>query len=30
MIQVYAGGGTYAASYAKFVGADIAGCPAGK
>jgi len=30
IIQDYAGGGTYGASYAKYVGAEIAGCPASK
>lgn len=27
IIQDYAGGGTYGASYAKFVGSELAGCP---
>lgn len=30
IVQDYAGGGTYAASYGNFVGRSIAGCPAGK
>ncbi len=28
IIQDYAGGGTYGASYAKFTGSELAGCPA--
>lgn len=28
IIQDYSGGGTYGASYAKFVGSELAGCPA--
>ena len=28
IIQDYAGGGTYGASYAKFIGSELAGCPA--
>jgi hypothetical protein len=30
IIQDYAGGGTYGASYARFVGDELAGCPVGK
>jgi hypothetical protein len=30
IIQDYAGGGTYGASYAYFVNDELAGCPAGK
>lgn len=30
IIQDYAGGGSYAASYAKYTGSELAGCPAGK
>lgn len=30
IIQSYSGGGTYAASYAKYVGSDFVACPAGK
>lgn len=30
IIQDYAGGGTYGASYAKYTGTELAGCPAGK
>ena len=30
IIQDYSGGGTYGASYAEYVGGELAGCPAGK
>jgi len=30
LVQDYAGGGTYGASYGNFVGRSLSGCPAGK